>query len=324
MEEGGETMRLELPPETAGWRLDQALAHLLPEYTRTQIQGWLKAGLALVDGQPARGSQRVLGMERVHLRIPPPQPGAWGAEEIPVDVYYEDEDILVLNKSAGLVAHPAPGNPEGTLLNAILHHAPACATLPRAGIVHRLDKDTSGLLVVAKSEAARQDLVEQLAAREVTREYQALVVGAMTGGGRIEAPIGRHPVDRKRMAVTGSGKTAVTHYRIAERFPRHTLVRVRLETGRTHQIRVHMAHIHHPLVGDPVYGGRQIVPPGLDGDEQALWRGFRRQALHAARLAFLHPRTGERVAWEAPLPADFEMMLDLLRSSRERTEKRPD
>lgn len=320
MEEGQQLLTLELPPEVMGLRLDQALTQIFSDHTRAQIQTWLRDNRVTVDEKPGKASQRVLGMEQVRVLVPEPESGDWAAEDIPLDICFEDEDILVINKPAGLVTHPAPGNREGTLLNAIVHHAPACATLARAGIVHRLDKDTSGLLVVAKSEAARQDLIDQLAAREVTREYRALVVGALTGGGRIEAPIGRHPLDRKRMGVVGSGKPAVTHYRIAERFPRHTLLKVRLETGRTHQIRVHMAYMHHPIVGDPVYGGRQMVPPGLNEAQQEQWRSFRRQALHAAHLAFMHPRTGEYLSWSAPLPKDFEQILQLLREVKAASE----
>jgi 23S rRNA pseudouridine1911/1915/1917 synthase len=238
-----------------------------------------------------------------------------GPQDIPLDIRYQDDQLLVINKPAGLVVHPAAGNPDGTLQNALLHYDPALASLPRAGIVHRLDKDTSGLMVVARSLAAHKSLVEQLQARSVHREYLALVQGQVTAGGSVDAPVGRHPRDRLRMAVVPSGKPALTHYRVLERFPAHTLLLVRLETGRTHQIRVHMASIHHPLVGDPLYGGRARVPRGAsDGLRDAL-SDFRRQALHARRLELRHPATGEAVAWEAEMPADFAGLLDALREA---------
>ncbi|MEL5848994.1 MAG: 23S rRNA pseudouridine(1911/1915/1917) synthase RluD [Candidatus Igneacidithiobacillus chanchocoensis] len=302
-----------LPEERAGERLDLVLAELVAELSRSRIQELLGAEEILVDERPARPSQRVQGGESVHLRLPPREPEHWRAEPIPLHIVHEDEEILVIDKPAGMLTHPGAGHPDGTLANAVLAHCPDNKHLPRAGIVHRLDKDTSGLLVVAKTEHARQDLTEQLAERSMHREYLALVLGAMTGGGRVEAPIGRHPQDRLRMTVRDDGRPARTDYRLAERFPRHTLLRLRLATGRTHQIRVHMRHIGHPLVGDPVYGGRAVLPAGLDPEAMTLWRGFQRQALHAWRLELEHPASGEACAWESPLPADMEALLTLLR-----------
>jgi 23S rRNA pseudouridine1911/1915/1917 synthase len=240
-----------------------------------------------------------------------------------LEIVHEDDELLVLNKPAGLVVHPAAGHGDGTLLNALLHHHPALELLPRAGIVHRLDKETTGLMVVAKTLPAQTALVAQLQARNVHREYEAVVVGLPTGGGRVDAPIGRHPRDRQRMAVvraeSPSGKPAVTHYRLIQRFRAHTHLRCLLETGRTHQIRVHMAHINHPLVGDPVYGGRFRIPAGMAAERVEALRSFPRQALHARRLALAHPRTGEEVQWEAPLPADMEALLAMLEADLRET-----
>ncbi|MCL5051935.1 23S rRNA pseudouridine(1911/1915/1917) synthase RluD [Acidithiobacillus acidisediminis] len=302
-----------LPEERGGERLDSLLAELLPQLSRSRIQELLQAGEIEIDGQHARPSLRVRGGESVRVLVPPREPEHWLAEPIPLRIVHEDAEILVVDKPAGMLTHPGAGHPQGTLANAVLAHCPANAHLPRAGIVHRLDKDTSGLLVVAKSEHARQDLIEQLAERSVHREYIALVQGAMTGGGRVEVPIGRHPQDRLRMTVRDDGRWARTDYRLLERFSRHTLLRLRLASGRTHQIRVHMRHLGHPLVGDPVYGGRRIVPPGLDPAALATWNEFRRQALHAWRLELEHPGDGEHCAWESPLPEDFEALLALLR-----------
>jgi 23S rRNA pseudouridine1911/1915/1917 synthase len=233
----------------------------------------------------------------------------WRPQSLPLDIVYEDDSVLVINKPAGLVVHPGAGNVDGTLSNALLHHAPELETVPRAGIVHRIDKDTSGLLVVARNLAAQKSLVEQLQARAFDREYEALTQGVMTAGGTVDAPIGRHPVNRLRQAVVPNGKEAITHYRVLEKFRAHTHIRVKLETGRTHQIRVHMAHIHYPLVGDPVYGGRLRIPAGATAELEAALRGFRRQALHAALLGFVHPRSGEFMSWQAPLPEDMVQLL---------------
>ncbi len=315
-----------IPDEDAGRRLDQALADLFPDYSRSRLQQWIKEGRVKLDGMPVKVRHKVLGGEAVELAVEPQEEmqgeTRWQAQPLPLDVVYADRDIIVINKPAGLVVHPAAGNPDGTLLNALLHYAPEVRALPRAGIIHRLDKDTTGLLVVARSLPAHTQLVAQLQARAFVREYEAVAVGVMTAGGTVDAPIGRHPVDRKRMAVVSNGKEAVTHYRVIERFRAHTHVRVRLETGRTHQIRVHLAHIHYPLVGDPVYGGRLRMPPGTDAPLAQALRGFKRQALHAARLGLVHPVSGEAMEWRAALPDDMEQLLALLREDAAREERR--
>ena len=304
-----------IPDNAAGRRFDQVLAELFSDYSRSRLQQWVRAGAVRLDDQacgsqvPGRGGEWVeieAELRRRHEVVP---------QAIPLDVRYEDEYLLVINKPAGLVVHPAAGNRDGTLQNALLHYDAGLAALPRAGIVHRLDKDTSGLMVVARQLSAHKSLVEQLQARSVHREYLALVQGQVTASGTVDAPIGRHPRDRLRMAVVESGKPAVTHYRVLERFPAHTLVEARLETGRTHQIRVHMAHIHYPLVGDPLYGGRLRLPAGASQTLAEALRKFRRQALHARRLEFIHPASGEPVGWEAGLPADFEHLLEVLREA---------
>lgn len=307
------TLTTEIPHELAGLRLDQALAMLFPDFSRARLQTWIKDGHALLDGVQAIPRQRLLGGERIELRAEAEEVVEYAAEAIPLVVVHADASIFVIDKPAGLVVHPAAGHPDGTLQNALLHLDPALAAIPRCGIVHRLDKDTSGLLVVARTLEAHKSLVDQLKDRSVSREYLALVQGTVTAGATVDEPIGRHPSDRKRFAVRRDGKESVTHYRVEERFPHHTLLRVRLETGRTHQIRVHMAHLHHPLVGDPVYGGRARIPAGADPALIEALRGFCRQALHAARLGLIHPETGGEMAWESPLPTDFEALLRLLR-----------
>jgi len=307
----------EIPASCAGMRLDQALAQLFSEYSRSRLSHWLKAGNVRVNGQLLRGRDKVRGGERVEIEAELEELTVWEAEAIPLDIVYEDAQLIVINKPAGLVVHPAAGNPAGTLVNALLHHDPALSTIPRAGIVHRLDKDTSGLLVVAKTLPAQKSLVEQLQTRSLLREYEAVVTGVITAGGTVEAPIGRHPVHRKRMAVTPNGKPAVTHYRVVERFRAHSWIRCRLETGRTHQIRVHMAHIHYPLLGDPVYGGRLRLPKGCSETLANTLRGFRRQALHAGRLGLIHPQSGKTLEWKAGLPVDMEQLLAALRADAE-------
>lgn len=312
---GGYERRLaaQVPDELAGLRFDRVLAELFPDYSRARLQLWMRDGRVSVDGRQPRPRDKARGGERVEVLARVEPDTAWRAEARALDIVYQDRDLLVINKPAGLVVHPAAGNRAGTLLNALLHHAPELALLPRAGIVHRLDKDTSGLLVVARTLEAHTRLVAALQARAVEREYEAIVCGVMTAGGRIEAPIGRHPTQRTRMAVREQGRAAVSHYRVLERFRAHTRVQVRLESGRTHQIRVHMAHIHHPLVGDPTYGGRLRLPPGCSPGLAEALRGFRRQALHARRLALAHPASGEAMAWTAPLPPDMETLLATLR-----------
>ncbi len=311
-------IELQVPMEHGGLRLDQVLVKLLPDYSRSRLQDWITQGLVTVNGKPASAKQKIWGGESI--RVSPqihPSEQPWQAEDIPLDVVYEDDDILVINKHVGLVVHPGSGNWEGTLLNALLHHAPQLANVPRAGIVHRLDKDTSGLMVVAKTLTAQTALVRQMQARSVKREYLALVWGELDRDYTINVPIGRHPTQRVKMAATESGKEAITHVSIEERFPSCTLVRCRLETGRTHQIRVHMTHIGHPLVGDSVYqrGTQKCVPQLRD-----LLNGFPRQALHATQLALTHPVTGERMEFHAPLPEDMEELLDQIDEASDEVE----
>jgi len=305
--------RAVVPDELAGQRLDQALAALFPDYSRSRLQGWIRAGQVRVDGRVLRPRDKVDGGEEIVLSAELEDETRAEPEPIRLAVLHEDEEILVLDKPAGLVVHPGAGNAAGTLVNALLHHRPDLRVLPRAGLVHRLDKDTSGVMVVACTPGAHAALVRQLEERSVKREYEAVCVGVMTGGGTVDAPIGRHPVDRIRMAIREGGREAVTHYRVAARFRGHTHVLCRLETGRTHQIRVHLASIRHPIVGDPVYGGRFALPKGASPALIEALRGFRRQALHAARLELVHPGSGELVHFEAPLAADLQALLAALR-----------
>ena len=306
-------LELVIPAEHAGRRLDQALALLMSTHSRSRLQTWIKAGLVNVDGVDASAKAKVWGGEVVHVR---PQLSAeevaFRPENIPLDVVHEDAALLVINKPAGLVVHPGSGNWEGTLLNALLYHRPAIASVPRAGIVHRLDKDTSGLLVVAKTLQAQTNLVRQLQARDVKREYLAIVRGAVLRSGSVDAAIGRDPRDRTKMAIVATGKPALTHYEPLERLSHHSLILCRLETGRTHQIRVHMQSISHPLAGDLVYRGPTRP---LDHAISALLTEFGRQALHATRLALRHPDTNELLEWEIPLPSDMTNLLEMLRHS---------
>jgi len=302
-----------VPDELAGQRIDKVLAQLFGDFSRARLQQWIRDGHVMVGGKQPRPRDKVLGGEKIELHTVLEPQGEWKAEPIPLDIVYEDEALLVINKGAGLVVHPAVGNRDGTLLNALLHHAPELEAVPRAGIVHRLDKDTSGLLVIARTLAAHKTLIDMMQAREIQREYEAVVQGIMTAGGTIEAPIGRHPVQRTRMAVVNNGRPSVTHYRVSERFRAHSHIRVQLETGRTHQIRVHMAHIRYPLLGDPLYGGRLRIPSGCSTALEQQLRQFRRQALHAARLRLSHPLTGETMDWQAPLPEDMRVLLEVLR-----------
>ncbi len=306
------TLILQVPPEQAGRRLDQALAALLPDYTRSQIQRWIEAGYVRICGRLPRKRDKLHGGERIEFEVPPPETGEWRPQAMPLAIVYEDEEILVLDKPPGLVVHPGAGHRDGTLLNALLAHVPPISALPRAGIVHRLDKDTSGLMVVAKTERARQSLVAQLAARTLRREYVAIVNGVLIAGGTISAPIGRARTDRKRMVVTARGKEAVSHYRVLKKYRAHTLVQVRLESGRTHQIRVHMAHLGHPVVGDPVYGSRLRLPKGASERLRQALHAFKRQALHAVRLALIHPATGEKMQWLASVPKDMARLMEAL------------
>jgi 23S rRNA pseudouridine1911/1915/1917 synthase len=300
-----ETHSLLLPAELGGMRFDQALARALPRYSRSRLKAWIDAGRVTIDGQVAGARQKVWGGERVTVdAVPDPREIAHAAQPIALSIVHEDAALIVVDKPAGLVVHPGSGNWEGTLLNALLHHAPELAAVPRAGIVHRLDKDTSGLLVVARTLTAQTDLVRQLQARTVRREYLALARGDIVRGGTVDAPIGRHPTRRTTMAVVPAGRPARTHYEIVERFGDATLLRCRLETGRTHQIRVHLAALGHPLVGDPAYGSKKGPVP------------FARQALHATRLGLVHPVSGEACSWTSPLPADFAALLAVLRERK--------
>ena len=302
-----------IPAELAGLRLDQALARLFPEHSRNRLQAWVRAGRVTVDAGRADVKRKVWGGERVVLSAAvPAADGAHAPQAIGLRIVHEDDAILVVDKPAGLVVHPGVGNRDGTLANALLHHAPALAGVPRAGIVHRLDKDTTGLLVVAKTLPAQTDLVRQLAARAVKREYLALVHGRVAGAGEVDAPIGRHPTARTRMAVTARGKPARTRYRVVDRFADATLLAVSLDTGRTHQIRVHMRAVGHPIVGDPTYGGRRAAP--RDGKPATdLLAAFPRQALHAARLGLVHPASGVTCEWRSELPDDMRSLVDRLR-----------
>ena len=300
-----EPISLVIPHTLAGLRLDQALSKMLPDYSRARLQGWIKEDLVRVDDQSAIAKQKVWGGERVQVTPQAhPEENAFKPQAMDLAIVYEDETILVINKPAGLVVHPAAGNWEGTLLNALLHHRPALAQIPRAGIVHRLDKDTTGLLVVACTLEAQTDLVRQLQARTVSRRYIAVVSGAVRADGVVDAPIGRHPVHRTRMAVVPTGRPARTHYAVRDRLRDATALECRLETGRTHQIRVHMASIGHPLLGDDTYAPRPVAAQ------------FDRQALHAWRLGLIHPKSGADVAWEVPLPDDLVQLIDSLRASR--------
>ena len=303
---------VDVPAELAGQRLDQALATLLPEHSRSRLKTWIEAGAVLVDGEPRRPRDKVLGGERIEIAATLPEEVAAVAQAMPLSVVHEDRHLFVIDKPAGLVVHPGAGNPDQTLQNALLALDPALVRLPRAGIVHRLDKDTSGLLVIARTPEAHTALVRMLEEREIHREYQAVCRGVMTAGGTVDAPIDRHPTDRVRMAVRQGGRESITHYRVIHRYRAHTHVRVQLETGRTHQIRVHLAHAGFPLVGDRVYGGRLTLPRGATEELRQALRDFPRQALHAARLEFAHPVGGKPVACAAPLPADMVALLDVM------------
>jgi 23S rRNA pseudouridine1911/1915/1917 synthase len=305
-----------LAKDYAGMRLDQALAKALPQYSRARLKGWIETGAVQMDGRLPKPRDEVRGGEQIDIKAQiEPELGV-AAETIPLDIVFQDRALLVINKPAGLVVHPGAGNAQHTLQNALLAFDPKLALVPRAGIVHRLDKDTSGLLVIARTPEAHTALVAALAAREVKREYVAVCSGVLTGGGTVDQPIGRHRSVRTRMAIRGDGREAVTHYRIGKRFRAHTLVNVELETGRTHQIRVHLAHIGHPIVGDPLYGGRRRLPRGASNELIKALEHFRRQALHAARLQLEHPSTGRVVQWEAPMPEDIVDLLAVLEADQ--------
>lgn len=304
----------EISAELAGKRLDQALALVFPAHSRSRLKEWVEQEKVTVNGVFSRPRTKVLEGDRIEIDAEIEVVSDWVGEPIALDIVYEDEHLLVINKPANLVVHPAVGNWQGTLVNALLHHCPTLSQIPRAGVVHRLDKDTTGLMVVAKTLVAQTSLVNQLQARTVKRIYEAVVYGVILSGSTIKEPIGRHPHDRIRMSVLESGKPAVTHYRVIERFKSHTHLRVQLETGRTHQIRVHLAHIHHPIIGDKIYGGRLRLPPKASIELQNCLKEFPRQALHAKSLTLIHPETGVEMQWEVALPEDMQQLLLALRS----------
>ncbi len=318
------THQLELPAELAGLRLDQALARLLPQYSRARLQAWIEAGGVQVDGRQPRVRDKVAGGERVRIEARLQVQTPVVPQSLPLEVIYKDRALLVINKPAGQVVHPGAGNAVNTLQNALLAFDSKLSLVPRAGLVHRLDKDTSGLLVVARTPEAHAALVSAIAAHEVERHYIAICTGVMTAGGTVDEPIGRHRTQRTRMAVRRDGREAVSHYRVLQRFRAHTLVRVQLETGRTHQIRVHLAHVGFPLVGDPLYGGRRRLSAGASPELVDALSRFKRQALHAARLQLVHPVNGRELAWEAPLPADMRALLTALESDARMAAARPD
>ncbi len=297
-----------------GQRLDQAVAELFADFSRSRLKEWLLDGKIAVDGQVVtKPRTKVMGGEVITVQAELEDEVRWEPQDIPLDIVFEDDDIIVINKPRDFVVHPGAGTPDGTVLNALLFHYPPIAEVPRAGIVHRLDKDTTGLMVVAKNVPVQTRLVRELQKRNITREYEAIAIGKMTAGGMIDKPIGRHPTKRTLMAVSPMGKPAVTHYRVAEHFREHTRIRLRLETGRTHQIRVHMAYLQHPLLGDTAYGGRARIPKGATQELTDMIRNFDRQALHAVMLKFNHPTTGEEVQFHAPVPDDMVAMTEALR-----------
>ena len=303
-----------VPESCLGKRFDQTLAEMFPDYSRSRLKEWILAGHVTVNDIVVDvPREKMFGGELIAINTEVEAEVRFKAQDLPLNIVYEDDDILVINKPAGFVVHPGAGNPDGTVLNALLHHCPQLDVVPRAGIVHRLDKDTTGLMVVAKTIAAQTNLVESLQAREITREYEAIANGIMTAGGLVDEPIGRHATKRTHMAVTFSGRPSVTHYRVMEKFRLHTRLRLRLETGRTHQIRVHMAHITHPLVGDPVYGGRPRPPKNASEELRDMLRQFKRQALHAAMLSLYHPITGVQMTWHADVPDDMVALAEMLR-----------
>ena len=307
-----ETLKIIIPERMTGQRLDVALSEMLPDYSRSKITAWIKSGEALINHKPFKPKDKVNGSEMVELTINQKQNNDWVSEDIPLNVVFEDEDMIVLNKAVGLVTHPGAGNWSGTLANALLHYEPKLATLDRAGIVHRLDKNTSGLMVVARNEKSQKNLVEQLQTHSVSREYSAIVYGHMVSGGTIDKPIGRDTKDRVKQTVSSNGKEAVTHYRVIDRYQNHTHVKVILETGRTHQIRVHLSHIGYPLIGDSMYGGKVRFPRKADAILKKALVNFKRQALHSRKLTLAHPISGELMSWKAPLPEDMLALLDVL------------
>jgi len=309
-----EMLQIIIPNRMSGVRLDASLAEMLPDYSRSKITAWIKSGDALINGKIFKPKDKASGDEIVSLILSQKQSNDWTAEEIPLNVVYEDEDIIVINKQFGLVTHPGAGNWTGTLANALLYYDPALSRLDRAGIVHRLDKNTSGLMVIARNEKSQKYLVEQLQSHSVDREYSAIVYGHMISGRTVDEPIGRDSKDRVKQAVSENGKAAITHYRAIDRFKSHTHVKAILETGRTHQIRVHLSFVGHPLIGDPMYGGRVRFPKKASEELKIALLNFKRQALHSKKLTLNHPMSGEVMSWKAPLPDD---MLELLNALKE-------
>lgn len=316
-------LQAEIPLEALGKRLDQVLAQLFPEYSRSRLQEWIEKGFVKINGELKRARDKVKGGDQVQILAELEAVSSWTAEDLPLEIIFEDEDLLVINKPSDFVVHPAAGHAGGTLVNALLHYAPSLAELPRAGILHRLDKDTTGLLMVAKTIFAHNKLGAALEKREIERGYEAIVQGVMPAGGTLTAWLDRHSHDRKKRAVVeaGRGKEAITHYRVLQKFRAHSHLQLKLETGRTHQIRVHMAHLNYPILGDRTYGGRLRLPPNSDPAFLQMLREFPRQALHAKRLSFIHPRTGESMSWETPLPSDMQVLLLALKADLIRSQK---
>jgi len=301
-----------IPEEMSGKRLDKALAKLLPEHSRARLQGWIRDGYVLIDKKLMRPRDKIQGGEQVEIRAEIEVQISASPENIPLQIVFEDEYLIIINKPAGLIVHPGAGNPQHTLMNALLHHDQKLDQIPRAGIVHRLDKDTSGLLVIARTPQSHTSLVKQLQTRDMHREYVTIVSGTMTAGGTIDQPIGRHPKHRTRMAIVKNGRTAITHYRIIRKYRHHTQLQVNLETGRTHQIRVHMTWHHHPIIGDPVYGTKKQLVKGMDANLANIVTAFPRQALHARAIQLLHPHSDKLMTWEAPIPEDITALIDSL------------
>lgn len=314
-----ETLILNVPADLGGKRLDQVVSILCPQHSRARLQTWIRAGRISVDGRNLRQRDILQGGEIITVNVEyDTSEMRWSRDALPLDILHTDESLLIVNKPAGLVVHPGAGNPDHTLLNALLYHYPELENVPRAGIIQRLDKDTSGLVVIARTPEAHTALVEQMQQRTITREYQAVVAGRLTAGGTVDAPVGRHPVNRKQMAVVAGGRAAVTHYRVIKRYPVHTHILCRLKTGRTHQIRVHMAHIRHPVIGDPVYGGRPRFPRQVSDELREILATFPRQALHASRLELAHPDSGATISRESPLPEDIRSLLTALDAEEDR------
>ena len=308
-----ETLNIVIPSRMKGNRLDVALSEMLPNYSRSKITSWIKSGDALINDKIFKPKDKVIGSQIVKLSLSKKLNNDWLAENIPLNIVFEDEDIIVINKACGLVTHPGAGNWSGTLANALLYYDPNLSTLDRAGIVHRLDKNTSGLMVISRNERSQKYLVEQLQSHSVAREYSAIVYGHMIAGGIVDEPIGRDPKDRVKQAVSSSGKEATTHYRVIDRFKSHTHVKAILETGRTHQIRVHLSHIGHSLIGDSMYGGRVRFPKKASEDLKEALLNFKRQALHSKKLTLSHPISGELMSWKVPLPDDMLKLLGILK-----------